>query len=254
MNGNHVPPRTRLLLHAGVAVPVVFWAALALCALQLGDYSHWSNLVSELGAAGTETRVLFATGLLLCALLSVAFAVGLIIECRRRRITPIPALVIFLYSFSIAGAAIFPMPHRLHGLLGSPAILVLLSPVLAAVLWRKGVKLRSLAPVAIISFVVMALGFLVFVPSVLAEYVGFKQRLFHAGWSIWFGYLSLGFSGVFDRVREKPLGAGFVPGRSGSRQHVGRAAGPAPSRSWQGRVRASPRLTDELPTLAVRRW
>lgn len=216
MNGNLVPPRTRLLLHAGVAVPVVFWATLALCALQFGEYSHWSNLVSELGGAGTVTRVPFAAGLLLCALLSAAFIVGLIVECWRRRLTPIPALVILSFSLSIAGAAIFPMPHRLHGLLGAPAILVLLSPVLAAVLWRRGATPTGLAPAAISSFVVMALGFAVFVPGVLDENVGFTQRLFHAGWSIWFVYLSLGFSGVFDRVREKPLGAGLVPGRSGS--------------------------------------
>ena len=69
---------------------------------------------------------------------------------------------------------------------------------------------------AIISFMVMALGFLVFVPSVLDDYLGLKQRLFHAGWSIWFGYLSLGFSGVFERVREYLLGAGIVPGSSDS--------------------------------------
>lgn len=215
-NGSGLPTRNGLLLHAGVLVPVVFWATLAVCALQFGEYSHWSNLVSELGAAGTETRSLFASGLLLCSLLSVAFAIGLVIECRRRRINPSPALVILIYSFSIAGAAIIPMPYRLHGLLGSPAILVLLSPLLAAVLWRNGAKPKSLASMATISLVVMALGFLVFAPGVLDDYMGLKQRLFHAGWTIWFGYLSLGFSGVFERGRKSSLGAGIVPGRSGS--------------------------------------
>ena len=30
-------------------------------------------------------------------------------------------------------------------------------------------------------------------PDVLAEYIGLKQRFFHLGESVWFGYLSYGF-------------------------------------------------------------
>lgn len=124
--------------------------------------------------------------------------------------------MILLYAFSVAGAAIFPMPHRLHGLLGSPAILLLLSPLLAGVFWRRLSRLKGLVPLAAISFVVMALGFLVFVPEILTGLFGLKQRFFHVGWSIWFGYLSLGFAGVFELGRNNRLGVSTAPGGAGS--------------------------------------
>ncbi len=207
-------PGRRLLILAGASIPLVFWGTLAICAAQFDGYRHLENMVSELGAAGTPTRAAFASGLLLCAILSVVFAIGIHLECRRRQVSSTPALVILVYAFSVAGAAIFPMPHRLHGVLGSPAILLLLSPVLAVVFWRKLSGLRYLVPLATISLVVMALGFLVFVPEVLDGQFGLKQRFFHAGWTIWFGYASLGFAGILERGRGERLGVdGAVGGR-----------------------------------------
>lgn len=212
-NGPRVATGNRPLLYAGALIPVVFWGTLATCAAQFEDYSHLADLVSELGAAGTSTRGLFASGLLVCSLLSIAFTAGIRRECRRRRIDPGPAYVILAYSFSIAGAAIFPMPHPLHGILGMPAILLLLSPLSAAVLWRGLARPKGLTPFAAVSFAVMALGFLVFAPDVLAGCQGLKQRFFHAGWSIWFGYLGLGFAGHLAGGRRRRLDAVSVPER-----------------------------------------
>ena len=59
--------------------------------------------------------------------------------------------------------------------------------------WRKK-GLRHIVTMSIVSLLVMALGFLAFMPDFLAEYMGLKQRFFHVGWSIWFVYLSYGFS------------------------------------------------------------
>ena len=184
----------RLGIYAGALIPLVFWVTLALCAMQFDGYDPFTNLVSELGAAGTPTRVGFAAGLVLCSLLGVAFQAGIRAECRRGNIDSSPALPILLFSFSAAGAAIFPLPHRLHGILGSPVILLPLSPVLALVSWRRLPRLRGLAAVAIPCFLLMALGFLAFLPGI--SRVGLVQRIFHLGWSIWFGYLSLGFAGL----------------------------------------------------------
>lgn len=192
-------PVTRVLVIAGLLVPMVFWTTLALCTREAGGYSHLSDQVSELGAAGTATRALFATGLLACSALSLAFVVGSFRACRGAGLSTLPVLVVPAYTFSIAGAAVFPMPHPLHGILGSPSVLLLLSPLLAAVLWRRGRAPRGLLPVSLFSLLVMALGFLVFVPNVLDGHLGLKQRFFHAGWSVWFAYLSVGFLSAPDR-------------------------------------------------------
>ena len=196
-------PVRRQVLYAGLSVPIVFWGTLALCGHRLEGYSPMSRLVSELGAAGTPTRALFAAGLLLCAALSLAFVVGLVGECRRARISTAPVLVILTFTASIAGAAIFPMPHRLHEILGSPSVLMPLSPLLAGLLWRRtsfppGVRLFSA-----LGFLAMSLGFLAFFPAVLAGYPGLKQRLFHMGWSLWFVYLGVAFSGIHGRRGEQ---------------------------------------------------
>jgi hypothetical protein len=52
----------------------------------------------------------------------------------------------------------------------------------------------------------MLAGLLTLLPNVLENYFGLKQRFFHVGWSLWFGYLSLKFLGLQKRFieSEKP--------------------------------------------------
>lgn len=183
--------KKHLLVFSGILSPVAFWTTLFLCALRFDNYSHLSNLVSELGAAGSVTRGLFAFGLLLTSVLSLIFVIGLIRECKKMRISTIPVLIILVFTISAAGGAIFPMPYRLHGIFGTSSIGLLLSPVLAGILWRNVNSLKGLMVFSILSLLVMLLGFFIFSPDVLPEYIGLKQRFFHIGWSIWFIYLSL---------------------------------------------------------------
>lgn len=187
-----------ILFLSGLFAPVVFWVTLALCGSMYDNYSLLRNLVSELGAAGTETSALFAFGLILCSALSLIFVIGLIRECKKLRISTFPVIIILTFTFSIAGAAVFPMPHRLHGILGSPSVALFLSPILAGILWRRESSLKGLLSISMFSLLVMLLGLLVFFPNVLNEYVGLKQRFFHSGWSIWFVYLSVTFSGLSE--------------------------------------------------------
>ena len=177
-------------LAAGPATVVVFWATLFLCATRFAGYDHLVNMVSELGAVGTPTRVGFAVGLVLAGALSIVFVMGLVAACRGRGLNPAPAWVILAYSFSIAGAGIFPMPTPLHGSFSFPAIGVLLSPLLALVLWR---DVKGLVPGAVLSLVAFGLGFLVFADGFMGGQFGLKQRFFHLGWSVWFVYLAWGF-------------------------------------------------------------
>jgi hypothetical membrane protein len=196
MPRSRVDRRTSTLcfLYLGGAIPVVFASTLVVCGLRLGHYNHLSRLVSELGALGTPTQHMFSAGLLVCASLSVFFVVGLTRACTTLGISPIPPALVLLFSVSIAGAGIFPLPMRMHFISGSPSALLFLSPLLALLLWPTSLQLPWMRPLAWVSLVVMLLGFLAFLPGALQPYPGLKQRFFHAGWAIWFVSLSYQFS------------------------------------------------------------
>lgn len=156
------------------------------------NYSHLRNLVSELGAIGTNTQYIFTAGLVLSSLLSLAFIAGLYKTAKEKGLNTIPVLIILTFSFSIFGAAIFPLPLRLHGILGSPSMLMPLSPLLVMILWKSkiipGIKIASGT-----ILIIMLLGFLTLVPEVLDSFFGLKQRFFHIAWSLWFIYLGYSF-------------------------------------------------------------
>jgi len=183
---------SKSLLYLGSLIPIVFFGTTFIAGFMQGNYNHLSRMVSELGTIGTSSQYVFMAGLLACSALSVLFVVGLYRVCKAANLNVLPVILILAYSASIAGAALFPLPLRLHGILGSPSILLILSPVLSLILWRKKGP-RHIVSMSVVSFLVMSLGFLAFMPDVLAEYVGLKQRFFHVGWSVWFGYLSYGF-------------------------------------------------------------
>jgi hypothetical membrane protein len=187
---------TLYLVCLGAAIPLVFAGTLLACGLLLGHYNHLSRQVSELGAIGTPTQGLFSVGLLCCSLLSVFFVLGLGRACKALGMSLLPVALILPFSISIAGAGLFPLPLRMHLIAGFPSVLLVLSPLLALLLWRDGQALSGFQPVAALSLLVMSLGFLAFFPNVWAAYPGLKQRLFHVGWSLWFFYLSYRFASL----------------------------------------------------------
>jgi len=178
--------KIRHMLALGSVIPVIFWGTLTVCGYMMGDYSHLTRLVSELGAMGTRTQYMFTAGLLACAILSVLFVIGLTKASKERGISAIPALLILFFSISIGGAAIFPLPLPLHLWAGRPSILLFLSPLAALILWRGEKAPAAVRVWAIVSFLIMLLGFLAFMPDMLGAYPGLKQRFFHVGWSLWF--------------------------------------------------------------------
>lgn len=177
------------LINAGYIPPVIFWATTIICGVLLPGYNHATQLVSELGEIGTSTQFIFTTGLIICFLASVAFIAGLYTTAKANKISVIPILILASFSFSILGAALFPYPLKLHEILGMPAILLFLSPFSSLILWRQldipNIKLWSL-----IILLVMLTGFLIYVPQVMTNLFGVKQRFFHIGWTFWFIYLS----------------------------------------------------------------
>ena len=184
---------TKHFLYSGIIIPLVFWLTLFICGFISGDYNHLTRMVSELGASGTSSQFVFTSGLILCSILSLFFVLGLYKTCRVFNLSTIPVILILTYSVSIAGAAIFPLPLRMHEIMGMPSILLIFSPLLSLLLWKgKGLSAMN-KKIAILSFLIMILGFSVYLPDLLGNYIGLKQRFFHIGWSVWFIYLSYSF-------------------------------------------------------------
>jgi hypothetical membrane protein len=191
--------RTKYYLYLGIIIPFVFWMTTIICGTIQGGYNHLTGMVSELGEINTSTQYLFSLGLFICAVLSVLFVVGLYKACKVYKLNVIPVLIILSYSFSIAGAAIFPFPTRMHLIFGMPSVLLIFSPLLGLFLWQKEEKLIYLKLMSIISLIFMFLGFTAFYPGILSEYHGLKQRFFHIGWTTWFLYLYYGFSNLLSK-------------------------------------------------------
>ena len=177
------------LLYLGIVIPMIFWSTIIICGLMTENYNHLADLVSALGAIGTKTQYIFTTGLVLSSFLSILFIVGLYKTAKEIGLNTIPILLILVFSFSIFGAAIFPLPLNLHLILGSPSMLLPLSPLLALILWETN-KIRDVKIVSAIILAIMLLGFLTLMPNILDNYFGLKQRFFHVGWTFWFIYLS----------------------------------------------------------------
>lgn len=183
--------KTRILLYFGIASPLLFWLTTIVCGIILDNYSHLSNMVSELGAMGTSTQYFFTTGLVLSSILNVFFGIGLWRMGKALNLRVLPILLVFSYSF-LAGPAIFAMPHKLHGVWYG-FMLIMVAPVFAFVQWWKQESKLKIRWVAVLSVALMMLGFLVFFPNILSDYFGLKQRFLYMGWSVWSIFLSYRF-------------------------------------------------------------
>jgi len=194
--------KSKYLLYLGIIIPIIFFSTTIICGFILGDYNHLTRMVSELGAIGTNSQFVFSFGLILCSALSLLFILGLYKTCRAFGLNILPVILILTYSFSIAGAAIFPLPLKLHELMGMPSILLILSPLLSLFLWKYNDQLLIIREMAILSFLIMLLGFLVYLPDLFSNYIGLKQRFFHIGWSVWFIYLSISFLKLLEKHKS----------------------------------------------------
>ena len=178
------------LLYLGIITPLLFWLATITGGFIHGNYNHLHNVVSELGAIGTRSEIFMSSAEMLISILSVYSVIGFFKACKQIGLSVIPVMTILSLSISMLWAAIFPMHHELHGSLG-PVPLFLNAGVLFAIVLWKGKKLLIFRLVSLISFLLMLLIILRFIPNLRGNWEGLIQRLFYLGWSIWSIALSL---------------------------------------------------------------
>jgi hypothetical membrane protein len=196
------PMKNQWLIKSGFLIPITFWTTTLICGFLIPGYNHATRMVSELGEIGTKTQYLFTFGLVLTSIFSVFFNIGLYRICRKIGFNVIPILILWTFSFSIFGAGVFSFPQRLHGLLGSPSIVLFLSPLTALIFWKTNL-ISNIKVISLLTFIFMLLGFFIFVPSILPDNFGIKQRFFHIGWTVWFLCLAFIFSGINKRIESR---------------------------------------------------
>lgn len=182
----------RSLLYLGVVVPVIFWVSTIVAGFIDGGYDHLTMTVSALGALGAPAQMFMSAASILCAVLSIAFMIGLFQALRLLDVSVVPILTIPAFTIMMAWAAVFPSGNPLHASLGFIFLLLYAGMLLCFFLWMGKRKMRFLRWMSLLSFVVMSLIFLRFIPGIQNKYPGLIQRFAHAGWSLWFVSLGLG--------------------------------------------------------------
>jgi hypothetical membrane protein len=188
------PSTNKAFLLTGVFIPILFWTATFIAGQIHGDYNHFKNTISELGAIGTKSEQFMTVCTWLCTLLGIVFLVGLVTACSQLKLNKLPLIGVFGFSMMFGWAATFHSGNSLHSKSGPVLLLLLLGPILSLILW-KGKELNNIRIWSLTSFLIMLLILLRVISSetIQNNYTGLIQRFVHLGWSIWFVTLSLGF-------------------------------------------------------------
>lgn len=185
---------TRLLLSTGLLVPFIFWCSTIIGGVLHGNYNHFQNTVSQLGAIGAKSETFMTNATWVCVLLSVCFFTVLFKICRQLKINVLPLIGILGFAFMFGWAAIFHSGNPMHGKGGASLLLLLSAPLLSLILW-KGRMFKNTRLLNILSLALMLLIVLRAIPSpaIQNNYTGLIQRFVHLGWSVWFVSLFLTF-------------------------------------------------------------
>lgn len=201
-------PTVRLLLFSGLLVPIIFWTSTIIAGILHGNYNHFRDTVSELGAIGTRSEKLMTIFTWICTILSFTFLVGLVTVCRKLNFNKLPLIGILGFTIMFGWAATFHSGNSLHSKAGPALILLLIGPLLSTILWR-GKEFKKLRLFSVLSFAIMLLIILRAIPSTIIQnnYTGLIQRFVHLGWSVWFVSLSLTFMTLMSNRANVPAGS-----------------------------------------------
>ena len=148
----------RLLLWAGVAVPVIYFGNLLLSSLLYPGYSHVRQYASELGSAAARYPAVFNTGVVLIGLAAITAAPGFAWALRRNGagsgVSWTVAVLMALYGVGLVFGGLYPMPDPRHGGYGLGLASYLVPPLLVWGL-RRLPELHRLRVFLIANYVVM---------------------------------------------------------------------------------------------------
>jgi hypothetical membrane protein len=128
--------RDHRLLFGVAAAALLAFAMLALPAMVPG-YDPVRQTVSEIGEAGSPTRIPFAAALCAIALCLLVFALGLLREAGDAGRGRIGAWLVAFMAIPVAGVGVFAFPHPLHNVFGMLELIGYQAPLAFALAWGK---------------------------------------------------------------------------------------------------------------------
>ena len=180
---NRIDPRK--LLYCGYAAPLLFWCMTFLSGAIHGNYNHFKNVISELGAIGTKSEIFTSTALMILAVLCILFSTGFYRASQKCGLSVIPAILSFSMPVTMIWAGIFTLGNEFHGLTGPLPFLIIFAFLLTWLLWKKNKQFSALINISLISFSVSTLILLRFIEPFGYVYEGLIQRFFYLAWTIW---------------------------------------------------------------------
>lgn len=176
---------TRTLLYFGYVGPLAFWVTTFVSGYIHGNYNHFKDAISELGAIGTKSEIITSSLLMLIAVFTILFSIGFYRASRENNLSTIPALLSFVMPFTIIWAGIFAMGNEFHSLTSPLPVLLIFAFLLGYFLWKKALAFKGLAIVSLLCFFISALILLKLLEPFGYQYEGLIQRFFYLGWTIW---------------------------------------------------------------------
>jgi len=196
--------RRQIFLFCGILSPLLYALADLLAGLQWPGYSFRDQTISELGAIGAPTRMLFSTMLVAVYALLVAFGVGVRLSSgHRHKLRLAGGLLAGLGVMALTVGLFVPMRPRgieqgltgaLHLIEGGLAMLVTLAAIgLAATTLGKHFRFYSLTTIVVVLVFGAWSGF--DAPQIEAglatPWVGVKERIFWYTYQLWFLVLAV---------------------------------------------------------------
>ncbi|HEX6898447.1 MAG TPA: DUF998 domain-containing protein [Thermoanaerobaculia bacterium] len=188
--------RERVLLMAGIAVPILYYGTMLVSSLFFPGYSHITRYASELGGPDAIRPAIFNTGIILLGICGIAAGFGYTFALRRltgKKTLPILAgLLLGLFGVAMVMGGLFPMPDERHGAYGL-GMAVQLAPLFLWLALLKHPGLRGLKLFLLVTFVVSLAMFAIMMgvgQMVTRANVGLFQRMYSLTTFTWIGIAS----------------------------------------------------------------
>lgn len=176
---------TKIFLYFGYAATLLFWSMTFLSGAIHGNYNHFKNVISELGAINTKSEVFTSSALMILAIFCIIFSIGFYRASKKFKLSVIPAILSFSMPITMIWAGIFTLGNEFHSLTGPLPFLIIFDFLLAYLLWKRNKEFSELRNTSLVSFLISALILLRFIKPFGYEYEGLIQRFFYLAWAIW---------------------------------------------------------------------
>ncbi|HEX5214755.1 MAG TPA: DUF998 domain-containing protein [Vicinamibacterales bacterium] len=194
----------KVLLASGIAAPLLYAVADLVAGMQSSGYSFRDQTISELGAIGAPSRLIFSVLLTAVYALMTAFGVGVWKAAgTNSRLEAVGALLVGLGLLALTAGPFAAMRPRgapqgfagmLHLLEGMVAMLLVFSAMAIAATafgWRFGVYTVTTIALALVLDGWAASEAPAIARGLATPWVGVKERVFWYGYQSWFIVLAL---------------------------------------------------------------